>query len=366
MSIHPYQNLPKKSFWSSAVAGCVTLVPEALYEKKWTIGKSEKIATAGSCFAQHIGRHMRKSGFQVLDMEPPPPLLAPEQQGRFGYSIYSARYGNIYTIRQLLQLAKEAFDEWTPGEVIWRDEKGSCYDALRPGIEPEGLGSENEVMVHREFHLQRVREMFETMDLFIFTLGLTEAWIHKQSGTVFPTAPGTIAGSHDPEKYEFKNFRFQEIIGDFEAFRSLILARRKNDNPLRILLTVSPVPLTATASGEHVLLATTYSKSVLRGVAGQVAMEYSDVDYFPSYEIITNPWSKTSFYEENMRSVTNVGVTEVMRTFFDAHQAGDDSASDVEPHRPPPQSPALATEAESPADDVICEEALLEAFGKPR
>ena len=37
---------------------------------------------------------------------------------------------------------------------------------------------------------------------------------------------------------------------------------------LRILLTVSPVPLTATAGDDHVLLATTYSKSVLRAGRG--------------------------------------------------------------------------------------------------
>ena len=35
----------------------------------------------------------------------------------------------------------------------------------------------------------------------------------------------------------------------------------------RLVLTVSPVPLAATASGSHVLPATIYSKSVLRAAA---------------------------------------------------------------------------------------------------
>ena len=60
-------------------------------------------------------------------------------------------------------------------------------------------------------------------------------------------------------------FNEQEVVRDittsFDALRVI--------NPdLRFLLTVSPVPLTATASGQHVLTATTYSKSVLRSAAG--------------------------------------------------------------------------------------------------
>lgn len=366
MRIHPYQNLPKECFWSRAVAGSTALVPEALYDKKWPIRKDERIATAGSCFAQHIGRHMKTKDFQVLDLEPAPLHLPADQQARFGYSIYSARFGNIYTIRQLLQLAREAFGQWVPGEVAWEGENGAFYDALRPGVEPDGLGSAEEVLAHRKYHLARVREMFETMDLFIFTLGLTEAWVHKESGTVFPTAPGTIAGTYDPEIYEFRNFGFQEILEDLHAFRSLMREIRKNSEGPRILLTVSPVPLTATASGQHVLLATVYSKSVLRAVAGQAVMDETDIDYFPSFEIISNPWSKVSFYEDNMRSVKSSGVNLVMQTFFNAHLTGQESSTPAGLQMNVPSPSGRGSGVEQPADDVICEEVLLDAFGGTR
>ena len=97
-------------------------------------------------------------------------------------------------------------------------------------------------------------------------------------------------------------------------------------NPdLRFLVTVSPVPLTATATDEHVLVATTYSKSVLRSVAGALAMEFADIDYVPSYEIIASPWSKGAFYESNLRTVTAEGVSSVMRVFFAEHGMGADA-----------------------------------------
>ena len=77
----------------------------------------------------------------------------------------------------------------------------------------------------------------------------------------------------------------------------------RQGRPFNILLTVSPVPLTATASGSHVLVSSTYSKSVLRAVAGDLCSECKHIDYFPSYEIITNPRLHSSAFANNLRSV---------------------------------------------------------------
>lgn len=30
-------------------------------------------------------------------------------------------------------------------------------------------------------------------------------WVHKESGTVYPTAPGTLVGEFDDSLYEFDN-----------------------------------------------------------------------------------------------------------------------------------------------------------------
>ncbi|MES2303044.1 MAG: GSCFA domain-containing protein, partial [Pseudomonadota bacterium] len=80
--------------------------------------------------------------------------------------------------------------------------------------------------------------------------------------------------------------------------------------------TVSPVPLVATAENRHALVATTYSKSVLRVVAEEVARTDSRVEYFPSYEIITGSYSRGRYFESDLRSVTPEGVAHVMRVFM--------------------------------------------------
>lgn len=336
---------------------------QGLYKKKWPIDGRWKIAAAGSCFAQHISRHLRKNGYNVLDVEPAPPGLSANLHSKYGYSTYSARYGNIYTVRQLLQLVKEVSGTHEPGEVVW-EANGKYFDALRPAVEPEGLESPDEVREHRTHHLARVEQMLKGMDVFVFTLGLTEAWIHTPSGTVFPTAPGTVAGEFDDEKYTFKNFTFDEILRDFAELQRVLETLRGNNN-LRFILTVSPVPLTATASGRHVLQASAYSKSVLRGVAGQLAGEHPHIDYFPSYEVITNQTARGMFFEGNFRSIASQGVEVVMRSFFLEHpivgrsnEAG--GAADGPPNEGA-QGDGRAVAA-SATDDAQCEDALLEAF----
>ncbi len=352
----PYEGLGPSRFWRSGVAESHPLTVEGLYAKRYAIAPEDRIATAGSCFAQHIATHLRARGFKVLDLEPAPWGLEPERAKAFGYGVYSARYGNLYTARQLLELFREAMAAEAPAPIVW--ERGArFFDALRPGVEPEGLGSPEEVAAHRAEHLARVRRLFEKAQVFVFTFGLTESWRDRATGRTLPTCPGTIAGRFDPEAHAFHNFTVEETLADYRAFREELAAV----NPgVRHLLTVSPVPLTATAVDGHVLLATTYSKSVLRAAAGQLRNEFADVDYFPSYEIIASPWSRGFFFEPNLRSVSPAGVEAVMRIFFAEHAPEHDpAAASEEDGRDRPKGRRRRS-----SEEAVCEEILLEAFGR--
>ncbi len=321
-----------------------------------------KIATAGSCFAQHIARRLQDVGYAVIDKEPAPRLVPPTIAKEYGYGLYSARYGNIYTARQLLQLAREATGSFVPAEPVWRKD-GRFFDALRPSVELNGLASEEEVRAHRANHLKHVAAMLSELDVLVFTFGLTETWEHKASGTVYPTAPGTIAGDFDPEVFGFRNLTHAETLADFIEFRELL----HSFNPkAKFLVTVSPVPLTATATDQHVLPATVYSKSVLRAVAGELYDRFEDVDYFPSYEIVAAHPSKGALYEANLRSVAESGVDVVMSAFLGAH--GAKAVEDPAERRAARKAARKAAKAAKPGkakrEDVVCEEQLLEAFAQ--
>jgi hypothetical protein len=249
-----------------------------------------------------------------------------------------------------LQLAQEVACEWSPQGFIW-EKNGKYFDALRPAVEPKGHDSAEEVVEHRKYHIKRVKELFVSLDLFIFTLGLTEMWSHKKSGTVYPTAPGTLVGEFDDAQYEFQNPHFGLINRDLGEFIQ-VMKRIRGGNEFKLILTVSPVPLTATASGRHVLLSTTYSKSTLRAIAGLWA-GLPFVDYFPSYEIITNPRLHATSFSENLRSVRPEAVQTVMYHFFKEYPLSiPENSCDEEENL-----------FKSDPEYLQCEEAILEAFG---
>lgn len=356
MSSSPYSDLPAQAFWRQCRDDPQFLI-DAIYQPKFELAPGTRIATAGSCFAQHIGRYVRASEFELIDVEPAPRDMPASVATRFGYGLFSARYGNIYTPRQLAQLLRDALDETVHDCAIW-ETGGRFFDGLRPNTEPEGLTYRDEVQAFRLDHLRRVRQMVETSDVMIFTLGLTEAWMHRETGVVFPTAPGTVAGRYDPNLHTFANFGLAETYEDLGQAIELL---RQITPGLRIILTVSPVPLTATASGQHVLRATTYSKSVLRAVAEEATLHDDRLDYFPSYEIITGLPFGNRFYKGNLRNVTREGVESAMSVFFGAHPGGGNPVAKAQSGT---VSPAHGFAEDSEDDAVVCEEAMLEAFGK--
>jgi hypothetical protein len=213
-----------------------------------------------------------------------------------------------------------------PRERVWqRDSR--FYDPFRPSIEPDGFATPEAVVASRRAHLDRVAGLLAETDVFCFTFGLTEAWVDRADGAVFPSCPGVIAGDFDEARFAFHDFSYDEVLADIEAF---IAIARKANPAMRFLFTVSPVPLTATASGAHVLTATVHAKSVLRAVAGELAERHDFVDYFPAYEMIATAPARAVFFEPNLRSVSPQGITHVMSAFFAAYR----SAGTPRPQRP--------------------------------
>lgn len=338
---NPYRSQPDHAFWSRAVARMAAEDVDPVVAPRFRIDREDRIATVGSCFAQHISRALQAEGYRYLVTEP-----GPEDRN---YGVYPARFGNIYTARQLLQLFQRAFGLLAPAETAWR--RGARFiDPFRPQVEPGGFDSAEAMLADRERHLDAVRKMFEQADVLVFTLGLTEAWVSQADGTVFPLAPGVAGEAPRPDLVQPRHFKVQEVVDDLNAV--LKLARVLNPD-LRTLLTVSPVALIATISDRHVLTATTYSKSVLRVAVEAVVRENLHVDYFPSYEIITGPQSRGRYFAEDLRNVLPEGVAQVMK-IFGRHYLTETHA-DPSPGRPALRTPT-ATAADAALQGVICDE----------
>lgn len=283
-------------------------------QSPFKISTTTKVATAGSCFAQHISRRLRQSGYNYYIVEAADAAIPKDIAAERNYGTFSARYGNIYTARQLLQLFDRAFNTFQPSQSVWERPDGRYVDPFRPQVEPAGFDSPEAVRQDAALHLAAVRQLFETLDVFVFTLGLTEGWRAVDDGAVYPLAPGVAGGVWDENAYEFINFEIEDVFADMLAFVDRLTSVNAK---ARILLTVSPVPLVATYENRHVLVSNTYSKAVLRVAADKLVRARDTVVYFPSYEIITANATTHRYFDEDLRSVTEAGVDHVMRVFFE-------------------------------------------------
>lgn len=307
---NPYKNIDDVCFWSRAMSNPAPghIDPVTTSE---LIHPHHKVATMGSCFAQHLARHIQAAGLTYFVPEQPPPELNADQAKLRNFGVFSARYGNVYTVRQAVQLFDRAFGQFQPIDDVWKAGQ-KFVDAFRPQIEPEQFSSEVDVRAAATNHLEHVRAVFVESDWLVFTLGLTEAWRSRVDGAVYPIVPGVAGGHFDPAKYEFVNFSADEVKHDLVQF----IEKVRSVNPrLRILLTVSPVPLIATYERRHVWVSTTVSKAILRVSADEAERKFQNVTYFPSYEVITSPTAAGKYYADNLRDVTAIGVKHVMRLF---------------------------------------------------
>jgi hypothetical protein len=344
---HPYRHLPPSAFWRSGVAAAGAAV-DPVTAMPFAIAPGDAVASAGSCFAQHLAPALEAHGRRLLRTEP-------------GAAPFSAAHGHIYTARQLRALAEEAFGLREPAERVWRRPDGAFLDAVRPRF--AAFDSAAAVLAAREAHLGAVREVFEACDVLVFTLGLAEAWTHAADGAAFPLAPGILGAGPDPAAYALRSFSVAEVRDDLLAVLDLL----RGANPAaRCVLTVSPVPLAATATGAHVLAASTLGKAVLRTAVEEAVRSRDCVAYFPAYEIIAGPQARGRFFGPDARSVTAEGVQAVM-ALFARHLLRDGAAPTPAPAAAPPPDGApgdgVADAEFARLQAQLCEEDALDPHG---
>lgn len=239
------------------------------------IDPGAKIFTIGSCFARNIEAHLADLGYEMPVLD-----LGGDGQGEF----QNNQFLNKYTPPAIFQEL-----DWTR-RIMKRDHvvrledvqplllersRGEVYDLhlLLGEAETRRAAIDRRRAVFRIF-----REAFSA-DVVIITLGSIETWRDRENGLFLNGLPVNL---HKEElaRFEFVRLDFAVAAEQMRKALKLLLKGRKK----KILLTTSPVPMTRTFTGEDVIVANSYSKSVMRAVAGQMAIEFDEVDYFPSYE----------------------------------------------------------------------------------
>ena len=352
---NPYLTQASTAFWSRSVSR--NFSADSLWSRdsqRSFFAKNDLIVSAGSCFASNLIPWIEKVGLEYVRTEELP-FQFKKLPENLGYRNFSAAYGNIYTARHLLQLYQQALGLRVPVEDRWYVD-GMVVDPFRPGM-AYPAASDAEFDMLKASHLKSVRKAFNKASVFVFTLGLSEAWHSKVDGSVFPACPGTISGEFDEAIHEFKNFSVEEIVDDLTKFIELL---RETNPQVRFIITVSPVPLVATATKSHVLLASTYSKAVLRVAAERVCSQLDDVSYFPAFEIITGPQAPFDYFESDRRNVSEIGVTAVMNSLFRELVTREIDTSNISEPSPYASHGQLMSDISQQIAKAECDEVMLD------
>lgn len=151
----------------------------------------------------------------------------------------------------------------------------------------------------------------------IITLGLTESWIDTETGLAINEHPDPIYLRRHSHRFKFVDYGFRDIAS--EVHETVRLIREVNTN-MKIVITVSPVTLWSTFRDIDVVTANSGSKAVLRAVSEEISRSYDFVDYFPSYELVSNTPRHLAWLEDQ-HHVARPMVAHVMALFGSSYYA---------------------------------------------
>ena len=256
----------------------------------FTFSQDDTVFAIGSCFARNLEGALHAAGMNVLSRRP--------DLGPIGESVGAAgNFLNKYTAPSILNDLKWALERDSfPGEkVIYPISEGVFSDPQM------GLGRLThpleDILQMRTLYLDKMAEAANA-DVVIVTLGYVEAWYDTQLDLYLNILPPPQLCKAEPDRFEFRVLGFDDVLGALEDIHALLTKHR--EKPLKMLITVSPVPLRSTFRDVDILVANTYSKSVQRAAVETFVANRNDVDYFPSYETVSlsNPsvsWSRGDY-----------------------------------------------------------------------
>lgn len=241
-------------------------------EPGFSISKDQSVFTIGSCFARNVEQVLRDQGISVPTMD----FQAPQEEAPGQPN----RVLNQYNPGTMMQCVRDA------GAVVTKDGlyKSGFTEVVDCLLATGGRSvGKKRALERRQQITDLYRTGLERSEVVVITLGLVEAWYDLETGLYLNEAPPRKIIEKDKARFEFRQMgvsECQDLV--FNMLQTLTQPGHR-----KVLLTVSPVPLQATFAGGDAVCRNSYSKSVLRVVAELASQTFTDVDYFPSYEIIT-------------------------------------------------------------------------------
>ena len=250
-------------------------------DPKFKLRRDDKFYAIGSCFARGLENALAGHKMTVESAAPEFAKLQPANKEETSGLGFINKY-NTYSILNELRWALDPDTEFPRGSIVPLTDT-TWYDPhTTPILNFVGLDE----TLERRTLMQTVTKRIQSCRAIIITLGLAEVWRDVQADVFVNCTPIPSLFKTQPGRYEFHLTNFAQNRANLEAIYALLSQFGHPD--FHVIITVSPVPLMNTFSTMDIVIANTWAKSLLRAVAQEWADAHSNVDYFPSYEIVQN------------------------------------------------------------------------------
>ena len=248
-----------------------------------------KVLALGSCFAAHFIEWLAENGH--------------EQSGSEDFLVLVRN--PLENVAVIAQKIRRAFGEIDSDGLVWIDRSKQRNHAT-------------------EEKRVAMRKALMEADVFIATISLSEIWCDKLTGEpLWRMMPQHL---YDPERHVFKVLSSAENL---EALETIERIRARWLPNLKILYTISPLPLAATFRPISPITASTASTAIVRGALDEFLRGRGDqlnrtYFYFPSYELVSSLFSEP-FVADN-RHLHDQVIEFVFEVFARYYTAGSSAA----------------------------------------
>ena len=274
------------------------------------ISPDESFFTIGSCFARSLEVALINAGMQVTSHEVDLGIIG-DSRG------FTPNFFNKYSVHSIYNDLKWALERETfPGaDILYHVEGKSWYADLQLGLAKLEFPVEA-ILAFRTQYLDVLARVADA-DIVVVTLGYVETWFDTKLGIYINTSPPLALVNAEPDRFEFRVLSYEDVLSGLHDIRELLEKHRTK--PLRMLLTVSPVPLLSTFRDMDVLVANTYSKSVQRAAIDAFIRDSDNIDYFPSYEFVMLSNPDVAWQDDDFRHVSPDLVASIMANVIDQY-----------------------------------------------
>jgi|GEM_PF-1217538 hypothetical protein len=305
----PFIVEPCQAKWAQFVeSDRISIAPEPF------LSPNDRIFAIGSCFAEEIRKALAQLNMAML---PDYASVAIDRKHNLVDTLPERphlNYYNSFTIRQEFERIVGEWeqapdDHWRVRHKRWTERK-AFQDPYRRLVFARTASDLNATIANLNAVM---RGGFEQANVFLMTFGMIEVFVNRRNGRVVGQKP-LYGGGGGAEESDFLQSGFEDNLSNVRRICDIILSRKPE---ARIIMTVSPVGLERTFSGKDIYVANMEGKSVLRAVLGQVEREYSQVRYFPAYELVMS--NGMAGFKEDGRHVRDDVVQAIMQAFVRAH-----------------------------------------------